>query len=125
MPKISIVVPLYKTQKKYLDKLIASVMAQTYANWELCLSDGSGSDSPIEGILKAYEKKDSRIKVVYNHKPLQISENTNAALDIATGDFIAFSDHDDLLTPDALYECVKAINLNPDVEMIYTDEDRF
>ena len=65
-------------------------------------------------------KKDSRIKVVYNHKPLQISENTNAALDIATGDFIAFSDHDDLLTPDALYECVKAINLNPDVEMIYT-----
>ena len=124
MPKISIVVPLYKTQKKYLDKLIASVMAQTYANWELCLSDGSGSDSPIEGILKAYEKKDSRIKVVYNHKPLQISENTNAALDIATGDFIAFSDHDDLLTPDALYECVKAINLNPDVEMIYTDEDK-
>ena len=64
MPKISIVVPLYKTQKKYLDKLIASVMAQTYSNWELCLSDGSGSDSPIEGILKAYEKKDSRIKVV-------------------------------------------------------------
>lgn len=124
MPKVSIVVPLYKTQKKYLVQLIESVMAQTYGNWELCLSDGSGAESPIEGLLKTYEKKDSRIRVVYNKKPLQISENTNAALDIATGDFIAFSDHDDLLTPDALYECVKAINQNPEVEMIYTDEDK-
>lgn len=124
MPKISIVVPLYKTQKKYLIQLIDSVMAQTYENWELCLSDGSGTNSPIERTLKMYEKKDSRIKVVYNKKALQISENTNAALDIATGDFIAFSDHDDLLTPDALYECVKAINQNSEVEMIYTDEDK-
>lgn len=123
-PKISIVVPLYRTPKKYLKEFIKSVMRQTYSNWELCLSDGSGSNSPITGVLKEYEKKDKRIKVVYNKEPLQISENTNAALEIATGDYIAFADHDDLLAPNAFYECVKIINKNPEVEMIYTDEDK-
>lgn len=123
-PKISIVVPLYKTPKKYLKEFIKSIMKQTYSNWELCLSDGSGSDSPIAGILKEYARKDKRIKVVYNKKPLQISENTNAALEIATGDFIAFADHDDVLASNAFYECVKEINKNPEVEMLYTDEDK-
>ena len=123
-PKISIVVPLYKTPKKYLAEMIESVMAQTYSNWELCLSDGSGSNSPILKTLKAYESKDSRIRVVYNKQPLQISDNTNVALAIATGEFIAFADHDDLLTPDALFECVQAINNNPGTEMVYTDEDK-
>ena len=99
-------------------------MQQTYSNWELCLSDGSGNNSPIAGVLKEYEKKDKRIKVVYNKEPLQISRNTNAALEIATGDYIAFADHDDLLAPNAFYECVKTINKNPEVEMIYTDEDK-
>lgn len=123
-PKISIVVPLYKTPKRYLKELINSVKNQTYLNWELCLSDGSGEDSPIIEILKEYEKKDKRIKVVYNKKVLRISENTNAALKIASGDFIAFADHDDVLAPNAFYECVKEINKNPKVEMLYTDEDK-
>lgn len=123
-PKISIVVPLYKTPKKYLDEFVQSVMQQTYGNWELCLSDGSGKDSPIADVLKAYEAKDARIKVVSHETPLQISENTNAALDIATGDFIAFADHDDLLAVHALFECVTALNEHPEAEMIYTDEDK-
>ena len=123
-PKISLVVPLYKTPKRYLKEFIKSVMQQTYSNWELCLSDGSGNNSPIAGVLKEYEKKDKRIKVVYNKESLQISKNTNAALEIATGDYIAFADHDDLLAPNAFYECVKTINKNPEVEMIYTDEDK-
>lgn len=123
-PKISIVVPLYKTPEKYLSEMIESVRNQTYGNWELCLSDGSGRNSPIEQILKQYERKDHRIRVVYNKDPLQISDNTNEALKITTGDYIAFADHDDMLAPDALYECVKALNKDTDIEIIYTDEDK-
>lgn len=123
-PKISIVVPLYKTKSEYLKEMIDSVKEQTYTNWELCLSDGSGSDSPIEAELNAYEAGDDRIRVVRHEKSLHISENTNAAIEIATGDFIAFMDHDDILPPHALFECVRAINENPETEIIYTDEDK-
>ncbi len=123
-PKISIVVPLYRTPEKYLNEMIASIKNQTYANWELCLSDGSGKDSTLTALLKRYEKEDSRIRVVYNDSQLQISENTNEALKIATGDYIAFGDHDDLLAPDAFFECVKAINQDSTIDMIYTDEDK-
>ena len=123
-PKISIVVPLYRTPEKYLNEMIASIKNQTYANWELCLSDGSGKDSTLTALLKRYEKEDSRIRVVYNDSQLQISENTNEALKIATGDYIAFGDHDDLLAPDAFFECVKVINQDSTIDMIYTDEDK-
>lgn len=123
-PKISIVVPLYKTPENYLREFVQSVQAQTYKNWELCFSDGSGENSPIEGVLNELKQKDSRIRVVYTGEQLQISENTNEALKIATGDFIAFSDHDDLLAPDALYECVKALNEDSSIELLYTDEDK-
>lgn len=123
-PLISIVVPLYKTPVKYLDALIKSVKNQTYANWQLCLSDGSGKDSSLTKRLNKYEREDGRIRAVYNGTSLQISDNTNAALHIASGDYIAFADHDDLLTPNALYECVAAINEDPEIEMIYSDEDK-
>ncbi len=123
-PKISIVVPLYKTPQNYLDELITSIKAQTYSNWELCLSDGSGEDSPLKTILMKYEIEDSRIKVVYNKVALQISENTNVALKIATGDYIAFADHDDVIAPNALYECVYELNVDSSIDMIYTDEDK-
>ena len=98
MPKISIVVPLYRTPERYLREMLDSVRGQSYQNWELCLSDGSGEDSSIAGILEEYTKKDSRIRVKDNKKQLHISDNTNVALDMATGDYIAFMDHDDLLT---------------------------
>lgn len=123
-PVFSIVVPLYKTPRKYLSQLIQSVKEQTYANWELCLSDGSGADSPLQDYLQKLSGQDNRIKNIYTGEQLQISQNTNAALKAAKGDFIVFADHDDLLTPDALYECVKAINENPKTEMIYSDEDK-
>ena len=123
-PKFSIVVPLYKTPENYLRNMIDSVRNQSYGNWELCLSDGSGADSPLVEILTNYARKDTRIKIVHSEKPLQISNNTNRALEIATGDWIAFVDHDDTLTPDALYECVKAINEDPEIDLIYSDEDK-
>ncbi|WP_289302363.1 glycosyltransferase family 2 protein [Sporofaciens musculi] len=123
-PKISIVVPLYKTPKKYLTAMVESVKKQTYKNWELCLSDGSGENSPIESLLRELEQSDQRIKVVYNKEQLKISDNTNRAIEAATGEFIGFADHDDLLTPNALYECVKILNRHPKVQAIYSDEDK-
>lgn len=123
-PLISIVVPLYKTSEYYLNQLVDSVKAQTYEKWELCLSDGSGENSPIRTVLEMLEKSDERIKVVHNEKQLHISENTNAVIKIATGDFIAFADHDDVLTPNALYENVRLVNHHPNAEVIYSDEDK-
>lgn len=124
-PMISIVVPLYNTPLSYLYALIKSVKKQTYKNWELCLSDGSGRGvSKLILVLKIYSMLDRRIRNVVNHVPLKISENTNRAIQIAQGEFIAFADHDDLLAPDALFECVKALNENPKIDVLYTDEDK-
>ena len=108
-------IPLYKTPEKYLQQLVDSIEAQTYGNWELCLSDGSGADSPLTDYLNRLEKSDDRIRVIRNDQALQIAENTNAAMKAATGDFIVFADHDDELTPDALFRCVKALNEDPDL----------
>ena len=115
---------MYKTPINYLEKLVESVQKQTYANWELCLSDGSGESSPLEKYLKKLEKQEKRVKVIRNSAPLRISENTNAALAAAKGDYVAFADHDDLLAEDALYECVKVLQERPETELIYTDEDK-
>lgn len=124
MPKISIVVPLYKTPEKYLKQMIESVYKQTYSNWELCMSDGSGINSPIEDILSYYEKKDKRIKVCRNDQPLRIAENTNKAIGLCGGEYIAFMDHDDMLSEDALFCCVKYMNEVEKVDLLYTDEDK-
>lgn len=123
-PLISIVVPLYKTPKSFLDALICSVKEQTYSNWELVLSDGSGKDSPIAALLEKYEAEDKRIKVLKAKEQYRIVENTNRALEKASGEYIAFGDHDDLFAPDALFEVVKALNKNKKIELIYTDEDK-
>ncbi len=123
-PKFSIVVPLYKTPEKYLRALVDSVKQQTYSNWELCLSDGSGKDSPLCEMLKKLQDEEPRIRVVLHQESLQISENTNAAIEAATGDFIVFADHDDALTADALFECAKALNRNREIEVLYSDEDK-
>ncbi|MBO7711789.1 MAG: glycosyltransferase, partial [Lachnospiraceae bacterium] len=123
-PLISIAVPMYRTDEKLLQALVDSVRAQTYGNWELCLSDGSGADSPLTGFLKKLEASDERIRVIDTRTALGISDNTNQALSIARGDYVAFADHDDLLPPWSLYECVREINEHPDLEMIYSDEDK-
>lgn len=123
-PKLSVVVPLYKTPEKYLRALVKSLQEQTYSNWELCLSDGSGADSPIKELLEQLKAEEPRITVVTHDVQMQISENTNAAIEAASGDFIVFADHDDELTPHALFECVKALNQNKNLEVIYSDEDK-
>lgn len=123
-PLISIVVPLYRTPENYLRELVDSVRAQTYGNWELCLSDGSGDPSPLEKILKDMTSSDERIRVISSQKSLGISENTNEALHMAVGEYIVFADHDDLLPPNALYECMRTLSENPDADLIYSDEDK-
>ena len=119
-PKISIVVPLYNTPEDLFRELIFNLYRQTYKNWELCLADGS--NEPLEKIQKMC--KDPRIKYKFLGKNLGISGNSNEGLKMATGDWVALLDHDDLLKPDALYEIVKVINEKPNVRFIYTDEDK-
>lgn len=124
-PKISILVPLYRTPEKFLREMIASVEAQTYTNWELVLSDGSGADTLLTKILTEYERKHAdKIKILRSTTQLRIAENTNAAMAEATGEYLVFGDHDDLFAPDALFECVRILNEKPETEFIYTDEDK-
>jgi GT2 family glycosyltransferase len=123
-PKFSIVIPLYRTKKSYLRELLESVQRQTYGNWELCLADGSGKDFLLEPLVSEYAKGDQRIRYRALEENLGISENTNKAMDMAKGDFFIFADHDDLLSPDALYECAKALNQDGEIEVLYSDEDK-
>lgn len=123
-PLFSIVVPLYKTPLPYLEALIRSIQAQTYRKWELYLSDGSGKESSLKEVLRNYARKEKRIHIIENDCRLNISDNTNRALEQADGDYVVFVDHDDTLAPDALYECVKVLNREPDAEVIYTDSDK-
>ena len=120
-PKISIVVPMYNTNENFFKELIECLINQTYSNWELLLADGSENKNEN---LKQYYESDERIKYKFLNCNEGIAENTNAALKMVTGDFVAFLDHDDLLSRDALYEVVNVINKNKEVDFIYTDEDK-
>ena len=122
MPKISIVVPMYNTPEKYFKELLESITEQTYENWELCLADGSPEKAEyLEDLIHPLGDK-IKYKLLSENKG--ISGNSNEALKLATGDFIALLDHDDIIPKFALYEIVKTINENPDVDFIYTDEDK-
>ena len=120
-PKISIIVPMYKTPINFFEELVDCLINQTYTNWELCLADGSEEkNEEIEKIVK----KDERIKYHFIGENKNISGNTNEALKLATGDYIGLLDHDDLLPIFSLYEVVNAINKNPEAEFLYSDEDK-
>lgn len=125
-PCISIIVPTYKTPEKFLKEMIDSVRNQSYENWELCIGDGSVTEDTVKNVVESYQKKDKRIKMLCLSENLGIAGNTNAALSIATGDYMALLDHDDILAPDALYEVVKWMNehYKDETDVIYTDEDK-
>lgn len=123
--KFSILVPLYNTPKDFLVEMINSVQEQTYKNWELCLADGSTEDFLyVEKICIDIAKKDSRILYKKLEQNLGISENTNACLEMATGDYIALFDHDDILEPTVLFEYMRVI-CEQNADFIYCDEDKF
>lgn len=120
----SIVIPLYRTKEAYLNELLESVLAQTYPYWELCLADGGGSEYSLEDTVKRLVGWEKRIKYQLLPKNAGIAENTNAAIRMATGDYVALADHDDLLAPNALYECAKTLRRHKGAEVLYTDEDK-
>ena len=122
-PVISILVPLYNTDKQMLKEMIDSVMWQTYKNWELCLADGSDdAHAYVKETVDSYN--DARIKYLKLEKNEGISGNTNKCLTLATGEYIGLFDHDDVLHPEALYEYVKVIN-EKGADYIYCDETTF
>ncbi len=121
----SVIVPLYNTPKKYLKEMIRSVTEQSYSGWELCLADGSDAEHAyVEECCLAFANADSRIKYKKLEKNLGIADNTNAAIEMSTGDYIALLDHDDKLHLSALFEMAKAVN-ETGAEFIYTDEAKF
>ncbi|MGI6071174.1 MAG: glycosyltransferase family 2 protein [Blautia sp.] len=122
-PLISVVIPLYNTPLDYLKEILDSLTGQTYSNLEICLADGSTEDAVGAFIRKEYGR-DPRVRYQRLKENKGISENTNAALSMASGDYIMLSDHDDVVTPDALFEIVKVLNKEPDTDIVYTDEDK-
>ncbi len=122
-PLISVIVPVYNVKDEYLIDCIESVRRQTYENWELCLADDASTWPSVRKILQSYEN-DPKIKIVYREENGHISKSTNSALELATGEFVAFLDCDDVLTDNALYEVVKLLNENPCLDLIYSDEDK-
>ena len=121
----SITVPLYNTPEAFLREMIRSVIGQTYSKWELCLADGSDSDHAYVGsVCKEYAAADKRIRYRKLKRNQGISGNTNACLDMATGDYIALFDHDDILHPAALHEMMRVI-CESDADIVYTDEAVF
>lgn len=122
-PLISIVVPVYNTPQVFLRQMIESVQNQSYSEWELCIGNASPENKEMKKILEEY-KNDARIKEVEIPENKGISQNTNRAMEIASGELIGLLDHDDLLAPNALYEIAKAVNEHLDAEVIYTDEDK-
>ena len=123
--KFSILVPLYNTPKKFLHEMIDSVTVQTYGNWELCLADGSDNEHAYVGeICRKYQSEDKRIVYKKLEKNEGISGNTNRCYEMATGNFIALFDHDDILHPSVLFEYMKVI-CEQDADYIYCDEATF
>lgn len=121
-PLISVVVPIYKTPEVFLRQMIESVTAQTYPHWQLCIADGSGDTAETKRIVDSY-LSDKRIRYKILAENLGIADNTNAAMELADGDYIALFDHDDLLSENALYEVADRI-CKTGAEIVYTDEDK-
>lgn len=124
LPTISIIMPCYNAPVEYLREAINSVHNQIYARWELCIADDASTDADTVQALKEYAARDARIKVVFREQNGHISNASNSAIGLATGEFIALMDQDDLLPPHALYKVVEAINSNLGVQLIYSDEDK-
>ncbi len=123
-PKFSIVVPVYNPPAAFLEAMIESVRTQSYANWELCLADGASTAEHVRPILAKATARDSRIKIALLEANAGIVGNSNAAVNLATGDYLVLLDHDDTLAPFALFTMASAINDAPDADFLYSDEDK-
>ncbi|MBI4763536.1 MAG: glycosyltransferase [Deltaproteobacteria bacterium] len=124
-PLISVIMPVYNPDLAVLKAAVESVLDQTYNHWELCVADGSDlvSGTEIKELLRKYAQRDKRIRVNYLEKNKGISGNSNEALKMAEGAFVAFLDHDDTIAPFALFRMVERLNQNPDLDLLYSDRD--
>jgi GT2 family glycosyltransferase/glycosyltransferase involved in cell wall biosynthesis len=123
-PTLSIVMPVYNTEPRWLALAIASVRSQLYQNWEFCIADDASTNLPVRQLLQKEAASDSRLKVIYRERNGHISDASNSALSLATGAFVVLLDHDDELHPHALAEVVLALSKNPELELIYSDRDK-
>ena len=123
LPLISILLPVYNVDERWLRKAIESVTAQIYEKWELCIADDCSPSAHVRKVLEEYQRSDARIKVVFRTENGHISAASNSALELVIGEFTAFLDHDDELAPNAIYEIAAAIADSPNIKLIYSDED--
>jgi glycosyltransferase involved in cell wall biosynthesis len=121
---ISVVMPAYATPEPLIRAAIASIQAQLYPHWQLCIADDGSPGEALWRVLADYARSDARIRVIRRPENGQITAATNSALALATGDFVAFMDHDDLLTEHALYHVAAALEAHPETDLIYSDEDK-
>jgi GT2 family glycosyltransferase len=123
-PTISVLVPVHDPPPEFVKRAIESVVGQSYPRWQLCVVDDGSRDPAVRELLEAYAASDERIQLQRREQAGGISSATNAALGMATGEFVALLDHDDELAPTALAEVVAHLRAQPDTDVVYTDEDR-
>ncbi len=123
-PLISVVLPIYNVPERFLRVVIESVMRQNYPNWELCIADDNSPNQSVRDVIKEYASKDPRVKYLFRDTNGHIAEATNSAATLASGEFIAFLDHDDELAEHALLTMVSELNQHRDADLIYSDEDK-
>ncbi|HDR9000264.1 TPA: glycosyltransferase family 2 protein [Burkholderia vietnamiensis] len=123
-PLISLVVPTYNSNPSHLEAMIRSVQEQVYPFWELCIADDASTNETTREILTRYQTQDARIRVVFRTENGHISAASNSALSLATGEFVALLDHDDILAPHALFVVAQYVNRFPHGRMFYSDEDK-
>jgi glycosyltransferase involved in cell wall biosynthesis len=121
---ISVIMPVYCIKVRYLKRAVESVRQQIYPHWELCIADDASKDARITRYLEQVAAEDPRIRVVFREQRGHICAASNTALALATGDYVAMLDHDDQLHPLALFHVARAIEVRPDAEVLYTNEDR-
>jgi GT2 family glycosyltransferase len=123
-PLFSILMPVFNTPERLLREAIESVFGQIYPHWELCIADDNSDAAHVRPLLEEYARRDARVKVNYQSATGHISRASNAALSLATGEFIALLDHDDVLAPLALYWVAAELQRHPTAQIVYSDEDK-
>lgn len=123
-PKVSIVMPVFDPSPAFLDEAIRSVRAQLYPNWQLCIADDCSTDKRVREIIRKQAKADDRIVYTFRRENGHISEASNSALEMATGEITVFLDHDDMLAPDAIYHVACEFVNHPEAMFVYSDEDK-
>ncbi len=123
-PLISVVMPVYDVERQWLEEALQSVLHQVYPNWELCIADDASPSPHIKDVLNEFMEQDARIKAVFLEQNQGISGASNQALKLATGEYVALLDHDDVLSRDSLFQVIKQLNITPNADLIYSDEDK-